>query len=148
MALLAQERAAYLQHAIFRSAVRIMTNRAILAHRRVLPQERTALFGVALIAGFVHRVLGQLRSGGRAVRIVAVGTDHLGFPYGMAGALETLRPLILMAGEADFCLGLLGQDRVIHADRVMAVDAGVASRGVRADMPIHPDGALGVASLA
>ena len=116
--------------------------------RRVLPQERAALLGVALIAGLVDGVLHQLRVGRRAVGIMAIGADHLALAEGMTGTAETLCPLVLMAGEADISLGLPGQDRVIESDGVMAADTGIGRGGMGTDMPVHPDIALRATGLA
>src|SRR5256886_14829182 len=49
-------------------AVRRVAIHAALAHRLVLPQEGSALFGVARVAGLVHAVGAQQRPGRRSVR--------------------------------------------------------------------------------
>jgi len=49
---------------------------AIFLYRGVLPQERPALFSVAVIALFVDRVANQVSRSGAAVGIVAVGAGH------------------------------------------------------------------------
>ena len=55
MALLAQPRARDLQHGIVDRAMGVMAVQAVLAHRRVFPQERSALLGVTLVTGVVDR---------------------------------------------------------------------------------------------
>ena len=44
----------YLQHKLFGGAVRVVASDTVFAHRHMFPQERTALLGVARIAGIVH----------------------------------------------------------------------------------------------
>ena len=63
MARLAEQRAAQLDHARVARAVRRVAGRAVLGHRRVLPEHRAALLGVALVAGVVHRRAHQLALG-------------------------------------------------------------------------------------
>ena len=46
-------------------------------HRRVLPEQRPALLGVALVAGLVERGLDELASARRAVRLVAIAAGEL-----------------------------------------------------------------------
>ena len=59
------------QHAGRGAAVRVMAISAIVPDRLVLPEIRAALFSMALVAGLVDRVLGQVAAGA-TVRIVAV----------------------------------------------------------------------------
>ena len=59
MALLAQQRRILLQPRLIDRTVRVMAQGAVLGHRRMLPQERAALFRVAGVAGLVHRRLDQ-----------------------------------------------------------------------------------------
>jgi len=80
MALLAEERHSHFQHARLIGAVGVMTVRAVFTHGLVLPQERTAFFRVALVADLVDGVLHQLMRTGRAMRVVAIGTDDLAIP--------------------------------------------------------------------
>src|SRR6185436_4675593 len=60
VALLAQERRALLQQARNRGAVRLMADRAVFLHRRVVVQERPALLHVAGEAGLGNAVAHQL----------------------------------------------------------------------------------------
>ena len=71
-----------LEHELVHRAVRIVAIRAILAHRRVLEEERSALFGVALVASVVNGICLQQTLGGAAMRVMTVGTDHLSFAQG------------------------------------------------------------------
>src|SRR5262249_40077695 len=77
VALLAEVWARREEHGLVVRAVRLVAIEAVLAHRRVFPQERAALFGVARVAGVVHSVAAEQRACGRAVRAVAIGTAHL-----------------------------------------------------------------------
>lgn len=56
MALLAKERLPGLQQGNVVRTVRIVAIEAVVACHRVLPQERTALLGVAAVASLVHRI--------------------------------------------------------------------------------------------
>ncbi|OGT64356.1 MAG: hypothetical protein A2993_00680 [Gammaproteobacteria bacterium RIFCSPLOWO2_01_FULL_47_190] len=84
MALLTQVWGCDLQHAVVRRAVRVMTDGTFLPYRLVLPQERPALFRMALIAGLVDRILCQVSAAGRPVRVMAIGADHLALTDGVA----------------------------------------------------------------
>ena len=57
VALEAQPRAHHLQRVLVHGAVRIVTVVAVLAHRLVFEQERSALLGVAGVANVVDRNL-------------------------------------------------------------------------------------------
>ena len=72
-----------LQHRLVGGAMCVVTIQAILAHRRVLPQERTALLGMALVAIVVDRGFADHRLGARhaAVRIVAVRAGQLALAH-------------------------------------------------------------------
>src|SRR3569832_1954632 len=71
VAFLAQHRRARLQHRLGGAAVRVVADRAVLRDRLVREDERSALLGVAGVAGVVDAVaLDQLRAG-RAVHVVA-----------------------------------------------------------------------------
>lgn len=77
MALLTQIRQAQLGRCRVIRAVRIVAVGAILAHRRMLPQHRAALFGVAVVTGFVDRGGLQIAGADAAMRIVAAQARHL-----------------------------------------------------------------------
>ena len=79
MAGIANTRHARLQQLRVAGAVRLVAVRAVLHYRRVLPEERTAPFGVAAQTVFVGRALQQLLGIGRAVRIMAAGAGYLAF---------------------------------------------------------------------
>src|SRR6185437_10571911 len=72
VALLAQHRYRQYQQVFLVRAVRGVAIEAVLAHRRVLEQERAALLGMAGGAGLVDGVGLQQRRGDAAVRVVAI----------------------------------------------------------------------------
>src|SRR5262245_41799186 len=55
VAALAEHRHPHDQHPVVRRSVRVVTRRAVLAYRRVLPQHRTAHLGVAAGTQFADR---------------------------------------------------------------------------------------------
>ena len=79
VALVAKPRRRHFQHALVDRAMRIVTVRAVLAHRRVLEQERSALLGMALVAIVVDRVRPQQLIGKRAMRIMAIRANYFTF---------------------------------------------------------------------
>ena len=68
-----------LQHELVDRAVRVMTVQAVLANRRMFEQERPALLGMALVASLIDRCGPEQRLIRGAVRLMAVGADHLAF---------------------------------------------------------------------
>ena len=79
MAPQAEERHRLAQQIIGYRAVRLVTIRAALRHRRMLVHKRPLLFCMALVAQTVDRILFEVTFG-LAVRVVAVGANHLAFP--------------------------------------------------------------------
>jgi hypothetical protein len=66
-----------------------MAVNTVLHHWRVLPEERTAPFGVATQAILVHRGLSKLTGIRRAMRVMATGASHFAFAVGhVRGALQ------------------------------------------------------------
>ena len=51
----------------------------VFRYRGVLPQIWAALFGVAVVTGFINGLAHQLRINGCAVRAVTIATPHLAF---------------------------------------------------------------------
>ena len=70
--LLTQVRLARNQQVFVIGTVGIVAVGAILLDRGVFPQERPALFGVAVIALFIDRVANQVRRPGAAMGVVAI----------------------------------------------------------------------------
>lgn len=86
---------------------------AVFGDRLMLPQERAALFSMAGEAGLVDGILLEQLGTGRAMRVVAVGTDHLALQDWVMRYFFAVCALILVAREADFGLGLLVAHRVV-----------------------------------
>lgn len=91
----------------------LVTIEAVLHDRRMLPEERTAPFGMALITGLVDRGCDQELRIGRAMRVVATGAGHRSLAQRhVRGALE-LRLAHGMAVQADLHLGSLREQHVV-----------------------------------
>jgi hypothetical protein len=88
VALLAQQRRRLDEQGLAHRAVRAVAQRAVFGHRRVLPQHRAALVGVAAVAGLVHRGFAEHGGAGGAVCAVAVAAGHLALPTGWAEVLR------------------------------------------------------------
>ena len=109
MALLAQQRRLDLQHLLVVRAVGVVAVQAVLAHRRVLPQERAALLGVAGVAVLVDRGLQQHLVVGRAVRVVAARALQLALAHRHVAGAEQLGLLLQVAARAQDHLRLAEQ---------------------------------------
>jgi hypothetical protein len=101
VALLAEPGHPGLKKAGMDRAMGVVTVQAVFPYRRVLPEKRAALLGVALVTVFVDRVLGkQCRSGG-AMGVVAVRAGHLPLPQGHVGGAQKLGSPLQVALKAD-----------------------------------------------
>ena len=109
VALLAQQRRLHLQHLLVDRAVGVVAVEAVLAHRRVLPQERAALLGVAGVAVLVDRGLQQHPLVGRAVRVVAARALQLALAQRHVARAHQLGLLLQVAARAQLHLRLLEQ---------------------------------------
>ena len=136
MTVLAKERHFLDQHAGLGAAMRVMAIRAIVPDRLVFPQIWAALFRMALVAGLVDRVLGQVTAR-PTVRVVAVRTHDLAFPDGMPGKTVHLRPLVGMAVKTDIGLCGLDQDRIFRQMNGMTVGTGNVRYFMLAAAPVH-----------
>ena len=76
----AQLRAGLDQQSRMIRAVHVVTQRAVLADRLVLPQKRAAFFGVAGVAVLIDRELMKRRGAGRTMRVMTIAANHLVFP--------------------------------------------------------------------
>src|SRR6266511_863252 len=144
--LLAESRLGDPQHVLVVRAVRIVAVGAALVDRRVHPEERAALFGMAGVAGVVERDFLQQRRRGRAVRVVARRARHFPLAQRHVRGAHLLRPLLEVARPAGFDLGRPGElmtwgDFFHH---LVATGARHAARLVRAALP-EEMGTLGVA---
>jgi hypothetical protein len=136
---LAEQRGAPRQHRPVNRAVRVVADRAILGHRRMLPDERAALLGVAAVAGLVQRAANQQAVGAGAVRIVAIRARQLSLPHRVGRRLEEVRLDVGVAGIARLGLGALLDDRVLRRMQLVAVGAGDGVDVVRAAGPLLGD---------
>ncbi len=82
-------------------AMRRMAEGAILRHGRVLPEERAAFLGVALVAGLVDRLPHELKFERRPVRTMAGRAAHLAGAKRMRVRLHGRRPHGRMALVTD-----------------------------------------------
>ena len=96
---------------------------AVLNDGCVLPQERSALFRVAGVAGLGNGVLHHQARAGRTMRVVAVGAGDLAIEDRMSREAMKLGALILVATETDFRLGELIHHFLLGIVHLMAVCA-------------------------
>ena len=120
-------------------AVGIVAVQAVLAHGRVLPEEGTALLGVAGVAVLVDRGLQQHLVVGGAVRVVAARALQLALAHGHVAGAEQLGLLLQVAAGAQDHLRLaeerLGDDLALGV-RVVAGHAGDVPAVVRRAHPV------------
>ena len=82
VALLAEEGPRGHQQLVLVGPVRCVAVGAVLAHRRMLPQERTALLGMAGEAELIDRLGTEHRLARRTMRVVTVVAGHFAFRQG------------------------------------------------------------------
>src|SRR6185436_2975265 len=105
VAALAEEGLLRDQHLVVVRPVGVVAVQAVLAHGRVLPEERAALLRVALQALLVDvGGVDHLRAGG-VVGLVAARALHLALADGMVGRAQRLAADRLVAAEAGLALG-------------------------------------------
>src|SRR5688572_5802378 len=141
VAFLAQEWRARLQQAGDGRAVRLVADRAVLLHRRMVMHERAALLHVAGEAGLVHAVAHELLRIA-AVHVVARRARHLSLDDRVVHRPVHLHALLLVAGEAGVAL----RDLVAHwvarrVDQVAGAARDVLSR-MLAHLPLDAARAL------
>src|SRR5678816_192384 len=112
------------------TAVWLVADRAILGNRRVFPEIRTALLGVAGEARVVERAADKGVVGHGAMRVVAIAAGHAILAQRVRKRQEALGPLTRMAVHAGFCLRGLDQHGICllytsdAADERSSVDLG------------------------
>jgi len=111
---------------------------AILNDGRMLPQEWTALFRMAGVAGLSDGVLDHQPRAGGTMRVVAVGAADLAFEDRMSRKAMKLGALILVATETDFRLGELIQHLLFGIVHLMAIRAGEALLLMCTARPVGP----------
>ena len=124
--------------------MRLVTVDATLADRRVFPEERPPLFGVAGVADVVDGIGVQQGTGRRAVRVVAVDAGHLALWKRHVRTLAELRTLLLVtleAGLGDALPGLkAGVRDLLHG--IVAVGAAEIALLVPRSRPVHASATL------
>jgi hypothetical protein len=116
------------------AAVDGMAGPAVLFHRRMLPEERTALLRVAAVAEFVDRLGLDHLPPETAVLVMAVRALHPPLLEGVVGLLGDLDPHIPVAGDAELGLGGLQIFFLAGVEGVATV-AGNPRRFVLAHVP-------------
>jgi hypothetical protein len=125
-----------------RGAVRVVADRAVLLHRRVVAHERPALLHVAGVAGVGDRVAHHHRRPDRAVRVVAVGAGDQAFADRVAVGPVDLGALLLVAFEAHLRLVELVANPVVRGVDLVAARAGGVAARVHAALPVDALAAL------
>src|SRR5262245_20931843 len=122
--------------------MRVVTDRAVLLHRRVVAHERPALLHVAGVAGVADRVAHHHRRPDCPVHVVAVGAADLALADRVARGPVDVSALILVAGEAHVRLGELVADRVLRGVHLVAARAGGVLGWVHGAVPVDAPAAL------
>jgi len=134
--LLAQERRAGLQQDAMVGSMRLVTVAAILAGRRMLPQEGPALLGMALEALFIECGLGQGRRTRASVRAMAVGADHLSGTNGVAGSKQGFGLGALVTGQAQTGFSGMAEYGIVGSMYLVATCATQLGEFVRRTAPL------------
>ena len=113
MALLARQTSASSQKLGIVRTMRRVTVHAILANRRVIPEKRTSLFGMAGVTHIIDGVIDEHLPTLPAMRIVAGRAADLHVALlgaeQMAGTLEQGFPLFLVTAQTGFIHGVVSQ---------------------------------------
>src|SRR6056297_352721 len=139
---LAEHRPAQAEHARVARAVGLVAIGAVLGHRGVLPDERTAGLRMALPAGVVHRLARHLQLRGGAVRAVTGAAVHLALVQRMGVGLLRRDLLGAVAVVAHLRLGGSGEHRVVRLVRAVAVRTGHLVGVMGRAVPGHGDRGL------
>lgn len=135
MAALAQQRGTLRQHTRVIRPVGCMAQSAVLTDRRMLPEKRSALLGMTLLAACIQGLLRERR--GRLVAMCAVATAaiHLALQQRMRKRLHRFAALSLMAIEANLRLRRGLHDGIGGRVADVTVRTGNFVAGVHAGMP-------------
>lgn len=125
-----------------------MAVQAVIARRRMFPQERPAFLSVAGVTGFVDGVLDELCRRSGAVRVVAVGARHFSGLDRMGRDSHDLSALRFVTVEAHLHLSQLVHDPLLRRVNVVAVGARYVPSLMRAALPMQTPLVLGVAAQA
>src|SRR5664279_2382857 len=126
MALRAQPRPRDLQHGLVDRAVGFMTVQAVGANRRVFEQERSALFGMTLVASVVDRGRPQQNFIRGAVRLMAIGAGHVADFVDAAAPIGAVA--LFVAGKTNGVVFLNAARQVFGPERNDAADAATAAQ--------------------
>ncbi len=132
---LAKERGALRKHPRLVRSMRVMARCAIFSYRRMFPQVRTTLFGVALEAGVVHCLPHKLQFRCSAVRAVTIGAGHFAFTQWMRIRFQRVAFAECMAVIALFGLRRYSEHRVIGSVKLMTTGTADFIIVMRATMP-------------
>jgi len=119
--------------------VRIMACPAVLADRRMLPDKRSALLRMALVAGVSHSFANKGLPARLAMRAVTGTTIELALEKWMSERLQSRVTLNLVTVATDFVLGAGLHHRVARRMARMAVRAGNLVVTMRPAMPSGTD---------
>src|SRR5210317_923183 len=122
-------------------SMRPMAQTAVFRYRIVLPEKRTALLGVTLVAVLIKCQLVQFVRPRRTVGIMTIAADYLGFLNGVPGSTVGLGTDYRMALITEFGLGGTFQYgiRLVYG---MATDTSQILALMNACRPVHKSIAL------
>ena len=130
VAVLAKLRQAHAEQVYVVGTVRGMAGQAVLLNRRVLPEKRSALLGVALEAGVIDGIRAEHSFCLGAVRVMTITALHQGaaqfVPEQVRRALDLSLALVGVAGEAGLILRALRQ-KFFRCPRMVDAMAGQAA---------------------
>ena len=136
MTLMTQERCTNLQHTFGNSAVRVMAVTAIFADGFVVMHERTAFFGMALVASINHCIALHQFWSDRAVRVMAIRAGNFTFQNRVMRRAVDLGALFFVAGEANFELCCFTKDFILGSVQCVAAGAADIAAFVGATSPM------------
>ena len=135
VAALAKQRGTLGQHTRVTRSMRLVAQPTVFADGRVLPEERSALLRVTLLAGIVDVFACQLSRDRVAVHAVASDTVHLALHDRMGERFARLGALYLVAVEADIGLSRRLQDGIPGNVAFMTIGTGDLVARVSAAVP-------------
>ena len=127
------------QHTGMVRSMRCVAQAAVFTDRRMFPQERAALLGVALVTGVVQRLPDEIRCDGIAVSAVTGSAIHLALEKRVRKGLQGFAALELMAIVANGGLRGRLQHGVSRGVARVTVGAGDVIVTVRAAVPAETD---------
>lgn len=141
MAFDTQEGGATTERPTVYGTVDVVTDGAVLGHRKVLVQKRTAFFGVAGVTVVVDRKRIELMGPGSAMAVVAFAADHLVVSQRVSVGAVGLCPYIRVTLVTGLGLAITLTHRVLFMDQV-AAGADNAGRVMSSPLPMLPPAVL------